>query len=134
MKFLAKYCLQVILLYFILFSVYACNETTIPEDNFNASENFNRSIIFDVYRVYSISPLLDSTVQDVTIDIFSSYEDLVYDYYPDASRLTDSVGHAIFNGLDKYYYYIRASHPTLGNVIDSVSTPANTTSFVELYY
>lgn len=61
MKFLAKYCLQVILLYFILFSFYACNETAIPEDNFNASENFNRTIIFDVYRVYSISPLLDST-------------------------------------------------------------------------
>jgi hypothetical protein len=130
---ISKY-LWIVMLGISLIWCASCSENTLPDDNFNASENFNRSIIFDVYRVYSISPLLDSTVRDVTIDIFYSYEDLMLDYYPDASRITDSLGHAEINGLDKDYYYIRASHPALGNLVDSVNTPAYTTSFVYLYY
>ena len=116
----------------ILFT--SCEKEVIVDDNFNASENYNRTIIFDVYNLYSVSPILDSTVRDVTIDIFATYYELIYDYYPDASRITDSLGHAEINGLEKDFYYIRASHPTLGNRIDSVSTPANTISFVEMYY
>lgn len=112
----------------------ACEETKVPDNQFNATENFNRSIVFDVYDFYSISPLLDSTVRDVYIAIYHNYEELQYDFYPDASRITDSVGHAEINGLDEDYYYILAKHPTLGNIIDSVSTPANTISFVTLYY
>ncbi len=112
----------------------SCKKEVIIDDNFNASENYNRNIIFDVYNLYSVSPILDSTVRDVTIDIFATYYELIYDYYPDASRITDSLGHAEINGLEKDFYYIRASHPTLGNRIDSVSTPANTISFVEIYY
>lgn len=112
----------------------ACEETKVPDNNFNATENFNRTIVFDVYDLYSISPLLDSTVRDVAITIYHNYEELQYNFYPDASRITDSIGHAEINGLDEDYYYILAKHPTLGNIIDSVSTPANTISFVTLYY
>jgi len=112
----------------------SCEKEVIVTDNFNASENYNRTIIIDIYNLYSVSPILDSTVRDVTIDIFATFYELVYDYYPDATRISDSLGHAEINGLDKDYYYIRASHPTLGNIIDSVSTPANTISFVEMYY
>ncbi len=134
MKLLARFYLQLILLYFIAFGFYACNETELPDDNFNASQNFNRTIIFDVNRIYDISPLMDSTVQDVKIDIYLSYEELAYDYYPEATRTTDENGHAEINGLDKDYYYIKATHPILGILIDSVTTPANTTSFVMLTY
>jgi hypothetical protein len=114
--------------------ITSCEKEVIVDDNFNASENYNRTIKFDVYNLYSVSPILDSTVRDVTIDIFGTYYELIYDYYPDATRITDSLGQAEINGLEKDYYYIRASHPVLGNIIDSVSTPANTISFVELYY
>lgn len=111
----------------------ACEEDPVYED-LNGSENLNRTIKFDVYHVYDTSPYTDSTVAEATIKIYANYEDLMLDYYPDASRVTDSVGHAEINGLDKDIYYIRCTHPTLGDLIDSVTTPAYTTSFVELIY
>jgi len=112
----------------------ACSQEEVPQEDLNGFANLNRSIIFDVYHVYDFSPVQDSTVRDATISIYAVYEDLLLDYYPDASRVTDSVGHAEINGLGEDHYYIKCTHPELGTVIDSVSTPSNTTSFVELYF
>ena len=127
-----KRCLPVILLSCIL-AVVSCEEEPIYED-LNGSENLNRTIKFDVSHVYDTSPYSDSTVAGATIKIYAQFEDLLTDYYPDASRITDSLGHAEINGLDEDMYYIKCTHPTLGELIDSVTTPAYTTSFVELIY
>lgn len=120
----------------LLSSIYfvACNEDEIVYPTLHGSENLNRTIQFDVYHVYDFSPITDSTVQDAYIAIYEHFEDLMLDYYPDASRTTDSAGHAEINGLGADYYYIKCTHPSLGTVIDSVSTPSNTTSFVELLF
>lgn len=112
----------------------ACNDEPVDDPTFNGSDNLNRTIKFDVYHVYDFTPISDSLVPEASIKIYSVYEDLVLDYYPDASRTTDSLGHAEINGLSEDYYYIKCTHPGLGTVIDSVSTPYGTTSFVELYF
>lgn len=112
----------------------ACAEETTDFPTLNGSENLNRSIKFDVYHVYDFSPISDSLVSDASIKIYAVYEDLVLDYYPDASRITDSLAHAEINGLGEDYYYIKCTHPNLGTLIDSVSTPNGTISFVELFF
>lgn len=119
---------------FLFALMMSCKEDEIIYEDLNGFENLNRTIIFDVYHVYDFSPVSDSTVRDATIAIYASYEDLLLDFYPDASRVTDSVGHAEINGLGADYYYIKCTHTELGTVIDSVSTPSGTTSFVELLF
>jgi len=111
-----------------------CRETPLPDDKLNGTENLNRTIIFDVFHVYDFSPISDSTVRGAAISIYASFEDLQLDYYPDAFRYSDSSGHAEINGLGEDYYYIKCTHPVLGTVLDSVSTPYGTTSFVELFF
>ncbi|MFI5172452.1 MAG: hypothetical protein ACHQFW_08680 [Chitinophagales bacterium] len=116
------------------FLIVSCNNEPLPNENFNATENFNRTIKFDVIHVYNLSPVTDSAVSGATINIYSNYEDLLLDYYPNASRITDSLGKCEIQGLDKDKYYIRATHPAFSNLVDSVATPANTTSFVEMIF
>lgn len=119
---------------FCVLLLVACEKEEPPQEHLNGFANLNRTIIFDVYHVYDFSPIQDTTVRDAIIKVYAVYEDLLLDYYPDASRMTDSAGHAEINGLGEDYYYIKCTHPALGTVIDSVSTPFNTTSFVELYF
>lgn len=114
--------------------IVSCNKEEIPEDNFNASENFNRTIKFEVYHVYDFSPVSDSAVGGAIITVYENYEDFLTEYYPDAIRTTDSLGKCEIGGLDKDKYYIRCKHPAFSNVIDSVTTPENTTSFVEMLF
>ncbi len=114
--------------------IFSCDKEKLPDENLNGSENFNRTIKFDVIHVYSFSPILDSVIENASIKIYSDYYDFLNEAYPDASRETDSTGYCEINGLDKDFYYIRASHPSFADVIDSVSTPANTISFVEMIF
>lgn len=104
------------------------------DDDLHGSENFNRTIKFDVIHVYSVSPVMDSVVALATVDIYYDYYDFSNEAYPAATRITDSTGHCEISGLDKGFYYIRAKHPSFADIIDSVSTPANTTSFVEMIF
>ncbi len=122
----------IIITFFTVFT--ACKKEEIPDDNFHASENFNRTIKFEVYHVYDFSPITDSAVAGAIVSVYSNYEDFVTEYYPDATRTTDSLGKCEIGGLDKDLYYIRASYPDFANALDSVSTPANTTSFVEMLF
>lgn len=114
--------------------IFSCNKENLPDEDLNGSENFNRTIKFDVIHVYSFSPLQDSVIEDATINIYSDYYDFLNGAYPDATRQTDSTGFCEISGLDKNFYYIRAIHPAFVDVIDSVSTPANTISFVEMIF
>lgn len=130
-----KYRLQISILSAIAGCLlHACADEPIDYPTLNGSDNLNRTIKFDVYHVYDYTPVSDSLVPEASIKIYSVYEDLLLDYYPDASRLTDSLGHAEINGLGADYYYIKCTHPALGTVIDSVSTPYGTISFVELFF
>lgn len=126
--------LFIYLLFLFGIALAACNTEEPVYEDLNGFENLNRTIKFDVYHVYDLSPVADSSVSGASIKIYAAYEDLLLDYYPDASRITDSLGYAEINGLGEDYYYIKCTHPELGEVIDSVSTPSNTISFVELYF
>ncbi len=119
---------------FIFLFIVSCNKEEIPDDNFNASQNFNRTIRFEVYHVYDFSPISDSAVGGAIVTIYENYEDFLTEYYPDATRTTDSSGKCEIGGLDKDKYYIRCVHPAFSNIIDSVTTPSNTTSFVEMLF
>ena len=114
--------------------IFASCDKNVVDDDLHGSENFNRTIKFDVIHVYSVSPILDSVVALATVDIYYDYYDFLNESYPAASRITDSTGHCEISGLDKDFYYVRASHPAFADVKDSVSTPANTTSFVEMIF
>lgn len=124
-------------LIFIIATIFifaSCDKNGVVDDDLHGSENFNRTIKFDVIHVYSVSPVLDSVVALAKVDIYYDYYDFLNEAYPAASRLTDSTGHCEINGLDKDFYYIRAKHPAFADIKDSVSTPANTTSFVEMIF
>lgn len=123
-----------LLILFVPIWFQACNNDEPASDNFHGLDNFNRTIRFTVKNVYSLSPVMDSLVPDAQISIYSDYYDFLAGNYPDASRITDSAGYAEINGLDKDFYYIRATHPDLGEIIDSISTPDGTISFEELLF
>lgn len=125
--------MKFILIITTIFIIASCDKNVV-DDDLHGSENFNRTIKFDVIHVYSVSPVLDSVVALATVDIYYDYYDFLNEAYPAASRLTDSTGHCEINGLDKDFYYIRAKHPSFADIKDSVSTPANTTSFVEMIF
>ncbi len=120
--------------FIISFLFISCNKTELLDDSFHATDNFNRSIKFTVKHVYNFTPIMDSVVAGAVIDIYDNLEDLQLDYYPDATRITDSLGECEISGLDQDKFYIRATHPSFANIVDSVSTPENTTSFVEIIF
>ncbi len=130
----AAYLAKSILFVATIFIFASCDKNETVDDDLHGSENFNRTIKFDVIHVYSVSPEMDSVVALATVDIYYDYYDFLNEAYPAASRLTDSTGHCEINALDKDFYYIRAKHPSFADIIDSVSTPANTTSFVEMIF
>ena len=123
-----------LLLYVFVITFFLSCEKKNPMDDLNATENFNRTIKFNVTNVYDLSPITDSVVPGATINIYDNYFDFISEAYPSASRVTDSLGECTISGLDQDYYYIRAKHPFFPDITDSVSTPAYSTSFVELIF
>lgn len=120
-------------IYFCCILLYSCAQDPVVDEDLHGSEQFNRTIRFEVKHVYSISPLLDSAVQDVLIEIYDNAFDFINFGYPAATRTTDSAGYAEINGLNADYYYIRATHLSFPTETDSVSTPSGSISFVEMY-
>ncbi|MBC8172698.1 MAG: hypothetical protein H7X71_02230 [Chitinophagales bacterium] len=120
---------------FLLVLFFSCSREEMPDDDhFNAADNFNRTIKINTYHVFDVWNGLDSTLPDVTVEIYSSRENFADVINPDATRITDSAGYAIFEARDKDYYWIRAQHDSLGIVLDSAGTPENTISFIPIFF
>ncbi|MBC8047491.1 MAG: hypothetical protein H7Y00_11900 [Fimbriimonadaceae bacterium] len=123
-------------LFYILISVlfFSCNDEEIQDDNFNAADDFNRTIEINSYHVYDVPNALDSILPEVQVEIYSVRENFIDRINADAIRTTDSTGLCIFENRNKDYYWIVAEDDAFGIITDSVSTPANTISFVELLF
>lgn len=117
-----------------LLLVVSCNEETKPEENLDAADDFNRTIKVNTFHVYNVSVPLDSILPDVQVEIYSNRENFVDRINPDATRTTDSTGYCVFENRNKEYYWIIAEDNLQGIITDSVSTPANTISYVELLF
>ncbi len=117
----------------LLTIVLSCDKSKSGEP-FNSSINNNRTIKIEVKHLYNDSLLLDSLVENAIIKIYDNRDDFIYDVFPEATTVTDSSGLASFEYRTQNYYWIRAQHDSLGTIIDSVSTPPNTISFVYLKF
>lgn len=49
-------------------------------------------------------------------------------------KASDSDGNVTFVNCTETHYYLRCSHPNYGELLDDVSTPDGTVSFVEFIY
>jgi hypothetical protein len=119
---------------FISFYCFSCTEEHLPDENFHAADEYNRSIKVNTYHIYNSSFKLDSILPGVQVEIYSLRENFIDRINADAIRTTDSAGYCIFENRNKEYYWIIAEDVLLGIIKDSVSTPANTISFVELLF
>lgn len=127
--------MKIFFIYSISFLLFiSCNDETIPEKDFDAADDFNRTIKVNTYHVFNVSVPLDSILPDVQVEIYSNRENFVERINPDATRTTDSAGYCIFENRNKEYYWIIAEDGSQGIIKDSVSTPANTISYVELLF
>lgn len=76
----------------------------------------------------------DIPLKDVTVDLFKTQYDRDNNTNKILTRYTDSSGLAQFYNLAEEYYYLRASHPPLGEVLEETSTPDGSVSFVEMVF
>lgn len=110
------------------------DEPPVADQSFNASQEFNRNVKVELRHYYDLENGLDSLVSNATVLLFEDRDVFITNGYADKYRTTDTTGIALFEYLDKDYYYIRVVQPDLGEQTDSVSTPPNTTSFVFIDY
>lgn len=116
---------------FTALMLYGCDKEEIVENNnFNAADNYNRSVHVEVSHIYDLANGLDSMVNNASVLLFEDRDVFITYGYADNYRITDSTGIVNFELLDKEYYWVRIIHPDLGELIDSVSTPPNTNSFL----
>ncbi|HZG00121.1 MAG TPA: hypothetical protein VEY71_03920 [Chitinophagales bacterium] len=78
------------------------------------------------------SPVVTS-VQNATITLHQSYGDAVSATNPLREANTGTAGSVQFNGLELNEHFIRAAHPAYGFSIDSVNTPAHSTTIWEVW-
>lgn len=127
--------LQVARYMLLLLPLMACeDDVPEPDNTFNASENKNRTILAEVRHIYDFPNGLDSMVAGATVLLYSDRDVFVTAGIAEKYRTTDSTGKVIIEFLDQSYYWIRTVHPDLGEVLDSVSTPEYTSSFVFIDY
>ncbi|MFN0274108.1 MAG: hypothetical protein ACKVPJ_00055 [Chitinophagales bacterium] len=118
----------------VICGVFSCEKGTQQDENLNASEEFNRNIEVNTFHVYNVINAIDSLLPTVQVEIYSNRQNFIDRIYADAIRTTDSTGSCIFENRNKEYYWLIAEHFSFGIVLDSVSTPPNTTSFVPLLF
>lgn len=101
---------------------------------FTGPDNHNRSIKVAVHHVFDSIVFTDSLVPDTEVRLYSDRDQFITDGYYDAIQYSDSSGVALFEFRDEDYYWIRCYHPAHGFTSDSVNTPPQTISFVEIFY
>lgn len=121
----------------LLMLLFACKKEDPLPTNTNTNTTTQqdyRTVNVTVKHIYEFNPNKDSTVRDVRVRLYKSAEDRNNNTGLDADRSTDSNGVALITHRKENYYYIRTDHPVLGKKLAEVSTPAGTTSFVEVLY
>lgn len=117
-----------------LFAFIACHKEDTPDESLHGADAYNRTIRINTLHVYDVSIPADSILPDVTVEIYSKRQYFEEAINADAIRTTDSTGFTEFLNRNADYYWIIARHDELGIITDSVSTPANTISLVELLF
>ena len=87
-----------------------------------------------ISHLYDIPNSLDSLVPFAQVKVYETIEDLTFDENRLYDRTSDSLGFVEINGISKTKIYLKAFHTSLGNKVDSVSTPDGTISFLEIIY
>jgi hypothetical protein len=97
---------------------------------------YNATLKVNVYnqQVTIGGQLNNIPVKDATIELFETKYDRDNNQNMIVSHYTDSAGLAQFYNLLLDYYYIRASHPAYGQVLDETSTPDGSVSFVDVIF
>jgi len=97
----------------------------------------DRSIALTVVDVFpSSTPGLfqDSIVAGARVMLWDNAINFRDSVQPRSTVFTDSLGQFLYNNLRQDQHWFRVDHPHLGNVIDSVYTPAATHSLVEIWF
>ena len=116
----------------ILLLFYSCKEAGPgPEPPADLHNAFLR---ISIHHVYDSITLMDSLVPKTNVKVYESREDMIFDENRAYERTSDSMGEVNIPGVNFPFAYVRAFHPGLGIKLDSVSTPDNTVSFLEVYY
>lgn len=110
----------------VLFSCSKSDQETLVTHQYNATIRATVGQLVYMNGVYA-----DSLIAGARVDLYVHKEDRDLALSPDYSLITSSNGTAEFNGLDKTYYFLRATNPlTQGVLNDETNTPDGTISIV----
>jgi restriction endonuclease S subunit len=87
-----------------------------------------------VWEVVQFTPRIEERVADATVSLYKSEEDRTDQINRVNQATTDTTGEVFFDYLPDEIYYLAIDHSSLGYEEDVVSTPAGTTSLVNILY
>jgi hypothetical protein len=74
-----------------------------------------------------------TSVQNADVSLFATKDEALNSTNPVKTQNTGTTGQVTFSALELDKHFIRAEHPAYGFVIDSVNTPAHSTTIEEVW-
>lgn len=87
-----------------------------------------------VKHILQLHPTIDEPVPDAAVALYKTEADRHDQMNRVTMGTTDTTGEVFFDYLPDKFYYLTIEHPTYGYEEEEVSTPAGTTSLVEILY
>ncbi len=122
-------------LLFILILSVACKKADPVNVSVANGTNDNRGLDIQVRHTYNTwGGWQDSVLPNVALALYTSEFDRDYYERPERTAVTSIISVTSFNHLRADYYYLSATHPTLGEVLVEVSTPNNSRAFLDINF
>jgi hypothetical protein len=120
------------LLVLIIFCTSSCEKGNVEI----VKHVYNATLKVTVYtqHINAGGQISDIPLTGATVELFETKYDRENNQNMVSSHNTDINGLAQFFNLLVGYYYIRATHPSYGQVLDETSTPDGSVSFVEIIF
>lgn len=110
-----------ILLLVVVFN--ACRKADPPGQQVNTDKSATLNVEVRHYFLNTLGTVQDTPIRNVPVYLFQTYADADNNENLLSSKLTDSLGKVSFFKLDSLQYALRAEHPQLGVIIQTVNTP-----------
>ena len=119
---------------FILYTlIISCNTSKNKDDKVTPAPSASLHIHI-VHQVLQSGTLVEVPLKDVSVFLYLNDNDRTNSDHVQKSGVTDDSGKVVFNSLPDSYYYITASHATLGIKKIETATPNGSVSYEDIIY
>src|SRR5687768_17064363 len=115
----------------LLFVAFGCSKNSGNNGGEFVGPVHNATLKISVLQ--ATSPTTYNGVQNADVSLHASIDDASDSTNPLSSQNTGTTGQVTFNNLDLEKHFVRTSHPAFGVAIDSLNTPARSTTTMEVW-